>query len=242
MKKKDNYEDYSSGRVIYGAPGATNFPVSLSIEIFEKCREYLNKNGNSGPYKIYDPFCGVAYSLTVLGLLFGENIKEICASDADTTILEFAHKNLSLLSEEGIDTRINELEKFIKDYNKDSHKEALESAKKLKIKSKKLSIKIKDFEFNILSNKELPKIINSIDIVIADVPYGKLTNWNGLQNETNPIQESLNKIKDILSTKSILAIILNKKQTIEYSGYDKIKSFKLGKRKIILLSPVRIRA
>lgn len=239
---KNNYEDYSSGRVIYGAPGATNFPVSLSIEIFEKCREYLYKNGNSGPYKIYDPFCGVAYSLTVLGLLFGENIKEIYASDADTTILEFAHKNLSLLSEKGIDKRINELEKFIKDYNKDSHKDALESAKRLQILSKKLSIKIKEFQFNILKDSNLPQYINNIDIIMADVPYGKLTNWDSLEDGINPIQESLNKIKDRLNTKSIVAIILNKKQTIEYNGYDKIKSFKLGKRKIILLSPVRIRA
>jgi len=235
MKKKANYEDYSSGRVIYGAPIATNFPVSLTNEIFQRCFEYLAKKGNPGPYVIYDPFCGVAYSLTVLGFLNGKNIKEIFASDVDKTILEFANKNLSLLSTKGVDNRIKELKKFIEEYKKDSHKEALESAERLKIKSQTLSIKTEVFQFNILSDTNLPKFVNQIDIVIADVPYGKLANWSGLKEGENSIQASLDKIKDRLAKNSIVAIVLNKKQEIMYDGYTKVKSFKFTKRKIVLL-------
>ena len=234
--KKENYEDYSSGRVIYGAPMATNFPVGLTLDIYEKCSEYLSKKGNHGPYKIYDPFCGVAYSLTVQGFFNGKNIKEIIASDIDKTALEFAHKNLSLLNTKGMSNRIKELKKFIKDYQKDSHKKALISAEKLKDITNKLSVKIVEFQFDILSSSALPKSVNKIDMVITDVPYGKLTNWVGLSKEENPVQIFLNKIKHILNDNSVVAIVLNKKQVISFEGYAKVKSFKLGKRKILILS------
>lgn len=233
--KKYNYEDYSSGRVLYGAPGATNFPVSLAVEIFKKCSLNLAEKGNKGPYVIYDPFCGVAYSLTVFGFLQGEKIKEIFASDVDKTVLEFAHKNLSLLSARGINNRINELKKFIQKYKKDSHKEALKSAERLKTVVTKLSIKIAEFQFNILDDVELPKFVNQIDIVFADVPYGKLTNWDGLKEGMNPAQIFLNNIKNILKVNAVVAVVLNKKQEIKFEGYSKVKSFKSGKRKVLLL-------
>ncbi len=232
---KENYEDYSSGRVLYGAPGATNFSVSLSRQIFEICSEYLTNKGNPGPYVVYDPFCGAGYSMTVLGFLYGHNIKEIIASDIDKTILEFANKNLSLLSIQGMIVRVNELKKFIEEYKKACHKEALKSAECLQAKSQKFSVQTKIFEFNILSEENFPKLLNNVDIVIADAPYGKLTDWVDLQEGINPIQVTLDKIKGVLSKNAIIAIVVNKKQEISYEGYSKIKSFKFGKRKVILL-------
>lgn len=238
MNPKDNYEDYSSGRVLYGAPMATNFPASLSLEIYKRCSEYLTKEGNSGPYTIYDPFCGVAYSLTIIGFFNGKSIKEIIASDADKTILEFAHKNLSLLTIRGIENRIRELGVFIHEYKKNSHKEALISAEKLKQKTLELSLAIEKFQFNVLSNASLPKVVNEIDMVITDLPYGKLTSWEGVDETSNPAQEFLNKIKDRLSKKSIVAVVFNKQQTVSYDGYDKVQAFKVGKRKVLLLRPI----
>ena len=41
IKTKENYKDYSSGRVIYGVAKATNFPVRLASEIFLKCTDCL---------------------------------------------------------------------------------------------------------------------------------------------------------------------------------------------------------
>lgn len=235
--EKENYEDYSSGRVLYGAPMATNFPVSLTLEIYKRCSDYLVKKGNSGPYVIYDPFCGVAYSLTVLGFFNGKNIKQLIASDVDKTTLEFAYKNLSLLTKKGIDNRIKELDRFIQEYNKDSHREALISANKLKEISSKLSIEIKEFQHNILSNISLPKYVNKVDMVITDLPYGKLTNWEGIDGEINPAQQFLNKIKDRLKKNSVIAIVYNKQQKVIHDGFNKVKGFKVGKRKIIILSP-----
>ncbi|SRR3989338_3333287 len=234
---KENYEDYSSGRVIYGVPKATNFPVRLASEIFQRCSEYLTKKGKYSPYIVYDPLCGAGYTLTVLGFLHGSSIRTFFASDSDKKALEFASKNLALLNTEGINNRIHELEKFIQDYNKISHKEALESAYRLKSKVISLSIKTKIFQFNILVDTNLPKPVSGIDLVIADVPYGKLTQWDDLKEESNPIKICLDKIKSRLSPVAIVAIILNKKQEILHEGYSCIKKFKIGKRKIILLEP-----
>ncbi|NVN96562.1 MAG: methyltransferase domain-containing protein [Bacteroidetes bacterium] len=202
IKQDKNYEDYSSGRVIYGYSGATNFPVRLTQEIFEKCINYLKKQNKAEPYNIYDPFCGVAYTFTILGLFYPEKIKDIFVSDINQESLNFAEKNLELLKCEGIDKRIKEIESLIKEYSKESHKEA-----------------------------------SKIDIVISDIPYGKLTNWQKDIN-SNPTQKFLDNIKSILAPKSIVAISLNKKQEISHIGYNKIGTFKIGKRKVLFLTPI----
>jgi tRNA G10 N-methylase Trm11 len=238
IKQDKNYEDYSSGRVIYGYSGATNFPVRLTQEIFERCINYLKEKNKNESYNIYDPFCGVAYTFTILGLFYPSKIKSIFASDINQESLNFAEKNLGLLTKNGIDERIKEIESLIKEYGKESHKEALKSALSIKekIKDSKLSPIIKVFKNDILDEKNIKEVTSKIDIVISDIPYGKLTNW---QNDVNsdPTQKFLDNIKSIISPKSIVAISLDKKQGISYIGYTKIDTFKIGKRKVLFLSP-----
>ena len=41
--KNDNYEDFSSGRVLYHVRGMTNFPVRLAQEIYGRCLRYSPK-------------------------------------------------------------------------------------------------------------------------------------------------------------------------------------------------------
>lgn len=238
VSEKENYEDYSSGRVLYGTPEATNFSVRIACEIFLRCKDYLSKNGKQDDYKIYDPFCGAGYSLTVLGLLYGKLIKTIIASDYDNHILEFAQKNLSLLKKEGIQNRISELEKFILDFGKDSHKEALESAKRVEEIVQSLVVETNIFQFNMLSDEKLSDNVNNIDIVITDIPYGKLVKWDGLKEGENPVQAMLDKIKGKLSKFSVVAIVYNKQQEIKHEGFVRLKKFSIGKRKILLLCPI----
>jgi hypothetical protein len=237
LKQKENYEDYSSGRVLYGAQGATNFPVRLIEDIFQTCNKYLTEKGSSGKRTIYDPLCGVGYSLTVLGLLHGEKLEKILASDIDKTNLEFAKKNLSLLTVPGMNRRITELQKFVENYKKKSHEEALESARRLRDQIALFNITQNIFNFDMLGEKALPSSVKNIDMVIADVPYGKLTSWQG-QSDKHPVQESLDKLKSRLNKTSIVALVSNKKQEILHEGYTKIKTLKVPKRKIILLTPI----
>ena len=225
-----NYEDYSSGRVFYGASGATNFPVRLSSEIFQRCVSYLDKSKKEQSYVIWDAFCGVAYSMTSVGFLHNLEIRHIYASDTDAGVLQTASKNLSLLKIEGLNRRIDELRVLIKKYGKDSHKDALISADFLKRKFKN-DIQTTIFQHNAIT-QSVPSDINGVDIVIVDLPYGQLTKWGQSGDEENSTQIFLNKIKTCLSKGAVVAIVTNKKQKITYSGYCKLKTLVLGKRKI----------
>ena len=49
-----NYEDFASGRVIYGAKGIPNFPVRLIAEIFGRA---LKASGKKDRLYVYDPCC-----------------------------------------------------------------------------------------------------------------------------------------------------------------------------------------
>lgn len=233
--KNDNYEDYSSGRVLYGATGATNFPVRLASEIFQRAKYYLTDQGHKGPYTIYDPFCGAAYTLTVLGLLHGEDIKSLFASDADGMIIELAKKNLSLLTQAGLHNRITELELLLNSYHKDSHKAALISANTLSqhVVTTKISVGTK--QYNVFEGEKPPFDFSTIDLIITDLPYGKLAKWKSSMEGINPTQQFLNHIKEYMLSKALIAISINKKQRVSYEGYSKIKSFQIGTRKVLFL-------
>jgi tRNA G10 N-methylase Trm11 len=235
LKALNNYEDYSSGRVIYSASGATNFPVRLSNQIFEICVDYLKLNGNNGPYRLYDPFCGFAYTLTTLGFMYSTIIRDLYASDVEQKSIEFAEKNLSLLSGEGISKRITEIESLIDKFGKDSHKEALQSAYNLQAQMTANNIQVASFKYDALGQFSLPEYVNSVDLVIVDLPYGQLTHWSEDTAQNSRCQVFLDNIKDRLSEVSIVAITSDKKQVIEHQGYERIKKFNTGKRRTILL-------
>jgi 23S rRNA (guanine2535-N1)-methyltransferase len=230
-----NYEDYSSGRVLYGATGATNFPVRLVSEIFQRSKYYLENQGRAGPYTIYDPFCGAGYSLTVLGFMHGEDIKHILASDVNDDILNVAEKNLSLLTEEGLDRRIQELKNLESNYGKESHREALVSAERLRSKLRPQGIASDFFRANILTDKLSSMKLDEVDLVIADLPYGKLSQWSGGAHGLSFAQQFLNSLHGQVRNECLISISFNKKQEVNFEGYRKIKSFKLGTRKILIL-------
>src|SRR6266404_4295953 len=235
---KENYEDYSSGRVLYGATGATNFPVRLSSEVFQLCANYLKSKGRSGPYNIYDPFCGVAYSLAVIGFLHGAEIKSIVASDSDSRMLEFARKNLSLLTARGLNRRIEELKKYIQEYKKEPHRDALASAYRLQSGvHSSAAIQVQCFQFNTIGDKDFPESLSGVDMVMADLPYGKLTRWEGSVTEDGFVKRFLDKLKDKLNPISVTAIIYDKEQSISHQGYRAISVRTFGKRKCALLEP-----
>jgi SAM-dependent methyltransferase len=112
---KNNHEDFSSGRVIFHKSKYPNYPVRLAGETFCRCLKYIDKPED---LCVYDPCCGGAYMLTVLGYLFNEKIKTIYASDISEESVELAQNNLSLLSFSGIEKRKNNLLDLKDKYNK----------------------------------------------------------------------------------------------------------------------------
>lgn len=235
--EKQNYEDYASGRVLYNMPGTAPFPVRLGSEIFQRCKAFLLKKGKQGPYNIYDPCCGGAYMLTVLGFLHGDSIKKIVASDIEPTMVSLAARNIGLLSMEGLNGRIKQIENLIKLYNKDSHKAALESAMKLKriISANKQNIETDCFQADAAQLAKHKSILSDIDMVITDIPYGRITGWAENGSEGECASELLNDLHKILPPHAVLAIISDKKQKVVYDGYRRIDHFNAGKRRVTIL-------
>lgn len=229
-----NYEDFASGRVIYNQRGATAFPVRLASEVFLRSKEYLTEQKVKKPFTIYDPCCGIAYLLTILGFLHGNCIERIIGSDIDKGMIELAQRNLNLLTSQGIDDRISEIKDYINDYNKKSHKDALKSAIKLKSIQETLNnIGLNCFRADAL---KIHNFNSKVDLVITDLPYDNLTTWS--KNDENNITIFLNNLLRFTKSTSIVAIITSKKQKIKHGKYNRIKHFTIGKRRVSFLEPL----
>lgn len=229
--EKDTYEDYASGRVLYGMPGASAFPVRMASDVFEQAVHLLKAKGVNAPYVVYDPFCSGAYLLTVLGFLYGKHIKTLLGSDIDPNVLTLAAKNLSLLTKEGMERRTGEIERMIAEFKKDSHRDALESAKVL---SKKISepgrhLEMNSFVFDALHGDFFSQDLPKIDLVITDLPFQEE------ESDDNFAQLFLTNIKKSLNPNAIVCLSSNKKQPAQHNGYNRITSLKQVKRKVLFL-------
>ncbi len=217
----ENFEDYASGRVLYSAEGVPNFPVRLINEIFGYALEYSSKKHD---LCVYDPCCGGGYSLTVLGYWHQDVVAKLYGSDIDAKMVETAKKNLALLGSEGLDRRYTELKSLHEMYGKESHREAMRSLERLR---NKLTANIPSEIFEADCTKALPHI--SPDIIITDIPYGNLVDWNG--DSSNPLQDMLQQLAAISHRDTVLAVSMDKKQSIEHPSWIRKKKQLIGKRK-----------
>lgn len=236
-----NYEDLGSGRVLYNQKGATAFPVRLASEIFLRCVSILQRDGLYGPYTIYDPLCGGAYLLTALGFLHGESIKRIYASDIDESAVKLAERNLSLLYEPGISSRIDQLERMKNEFQKLSHAEALQSALRLKKRVEELSWQYRPvcFAADATMTGSMKMVSDTIEIVITDLPYGDIVDWKSRATTNHQVQSMLDNLKLVLYPNAVVAIISREKPGIAYTGYRRVEHFKHGKRHIAIFQPER---
>ena len=115
--KDDNFQDFASGRVLYGGKGIPNFPIRLLLEIYGRALERSNKKED---LVIYDPCCGGGYSLTILGYFQNKYIRKIYGSDIDEDMVAHAKKNISLLTDVALKKRKAEIEELYNSYGKES--------------------------------------------------------------------------------------------------------------------------
>lgn len=244
---EQDYSDFSSGRVFYSLPGHPAFPVRLASEIFQRCLAHREKiYGMSTPCTLYDPCCGAAYHLSVLGYLHGENIGKIIGSDIDQKAVALAERNLALLSMEGLERRIHELSEMLERYEKESHQDALRSASvlkgKLAVLRETFPLETRVFEANATDRKEITRHIlsNSVDIVFTDVPYGQHSYWNDslFTEGSNPLTSMLDALFGVLSPTSIVAVASDKGQKAAHERFQRIEHFQVGKRRVVFLKPV----
>jgi 23S rRNA (guanine2535-N1)-methyltransferase len=230
--EKENFENFACGRVIYNKPGVPNFPIKLGLEIFKRCLEYTNK---SKEICLYDPCCGGGYLLTTIGLLNYDIIEKIIGSDINQESVELAYKNLSLLTMEGLEKRKKQIEIMYKKFEKESHFEALKSIEIFKkiINQRHNGPLSELFVADAIDEKSLKQNQFIADIIITDVPYGNIVNWEG--KEENMINILLDRLIKVQDNNSVLAIIYERSQKINNNRYIRVEKFKIGKRIVEIL-------
>lgn len=224
--RNENFEDFASGRVLYGGKGNPNFPVRLLNEMFGRAVNYLHNKENLA---VYDPCCGGGYALTVLGFMHNSEIKKLYGSDIDEFMIDQAKKNTGLLTTAGLSHRRNEIECLYKEYGKHSHMNALNSCDKLE---DLLKTEIFADIFRADCTRELPCLLP--DIIITDVPYGNLVEW---KNEGQiSIDSMLEQLWMVSHEKTILVICMDKKQKIAVGKWSRLEKHNIGKRKFEILT------
>ena len=230
-----NYEDYASGRVLYHGKGLATFPVRLASELFQRCLSYYE---GKKPISLYDPLCGEAYLLTVLGLMHGDKIEEIYGSDINPKALAIAGHNLSLLTKEGLERRKYKLKELRESYGKESHLEALESVKRFEknLIQKRGDIPYQVLRSDLLAEDPLANKPFQASIILADVPYGGLAHWS--VEGKNTMELFLNNLLPVCSPESILCIVSDKSQKVGLTeSFHRIEKFQVGKRRISIFRP-----
>jgi 23S rRNA G2445 N2-methylase RlmL len=235
-----SYEDFASGRVLYNARGTTSFPVRLASEIFLRGKSYLQSKSQKDKYVLYDPCCGGANLLTTIGILHGNDLKQIVGSDIDCKIIDLATKSLSLINVDGLNERIEQIRKMLNDFGKETHKESIESALRLKDKivERNSSIMFNCFQADAIKDgHEVYENCEKVDFVITDVPYGDIVKWTNDSMHENPIEKLLENILKFLYPTSIVVVVADKKQVIKCANYKRLERIKVGKRQVVFLEP-----
>ena len=216
-----NFEDFSSGRVLYGGSGIPNFPVRLLNEIFGRALSYSE---NRKDVVVYDPCCGGGYALTVLGLFYNDVILKVYGSDIDIGMVSHAKKNVSLLEREGLKQRKSELRTYYEQYGKESHRLAMDSCDKL---GEMLQREIASEIFEADCTKALPEI--APDLMFVDIPYGNLVEWN--DDSVVNTDEMLEQLWKIAKDGAVLAVCMDKKQKCHSDKWQRVEKQNIGKRR-----------
>jgi hypothetical protein len=241
---RPDYSDLASGKVLLAAPGYPAFPVRLASEVFQRCLAFRIENGLTKRVILYDPCCGAAYHLAVLGFLHRGFLRAIAASDIDPQAVSLAGKNLRMLSFDGLDRRSDELAELYRLYGKETHREALVAAGRLrKILNRKSSsppLAIHVFRANALEKPRPSRLPCSapVDIVFTDVPYGRHSLWQiPFATAQDPLWLLLESLLAILHPGSLVAVVFDKHQKTAHERYERVDRFQIGKRRVCIWTP-----
>ncbi|MDF2544817.1 MAG: hypothetical protein K0S47_4535 [Herbinix sp.] len=224
----DNFEDFACGRVIYHKTGMPSFPVRLANEIYRRCLSYLESKEN---ITLYDPCCGGGYLLTVLGVQNNHSIGKLYGSDIDPTAVSLAADNLSLLTKAGLEKRKQELQQMYTQFGKQSHLDALDSLPVFaNLLAKELPSEV--FLLDILSDQLADRNFTA-DIICVDVPYGNMVSWSA--DDTDAINIMIQNLSHFMNEDTVLAVISDKKQKLNYDQFRRLEKNNIGKRKFELL-------
>jgi hypothetical protein len=144
------------------------------------------------------------------------------------------------LTPAGLERRSSQIAELLKQYGKESHAEALGSAKTLKGRLPSNPIKTKAFQSSAINGTAMLENIKprSIDMVLTDVPYGQHSSWADAEGSPTPLGSMLDALLGVLSPNAIVAIISDKGQKAAHEKYQRMEHFQVGKRRVTLLRPI----
>ena len=105
-----------------------------------------------------------------------------------------------------------------------SHMEALQSIDRIEQRITK-EVKTSVFNRNVLEACDLPFIP---DIIITDVPYGNMVEWD---EGSGGINQMMNALSVVCGSKTIICVCMDKKQKIQTDKYQRLERQLIGKRK-----------
>jgi len=238
--ERPNYSDVASGRVFASQPASPGFPVRLASEIFQRCLAIRRGQGLMQPCALYDPCCGAGYLLGVVAYLHGESIRSLAGSDISAKAVALAARNLSLLTLGGIERRISEIEELLDRYGKESHRDALASARVFRERVMKLEssrpVQVHVFQADALDGAAMAAGLDAaqVDVVLTDVPYGQHSQWQGAPSE-DPIGGMLAALSDVLLPDGLVAVASDKQQKAAHPLFQRVDHFQVGRRKVVIL-------
>jgi hypothetical protein len=248
VRERENYEDYASGRVFVGMPGNPALPVRLASEVLQRCAGILSAGGHEGPFALYDPCCGAAYHLVVIGYLHMGQIHKIIGSDVDKNALALAHRNLGMLSPAGLEQRMAELAGMRDAFGKHSHAEAIASAARLRARLLACPLAQRPitrlFPADATDQGALRWQLRgeAIDIVFTDVPYGWHSGWRIEKEDLLPDNQALWLVLEtllaVVSRRTVVAVAADKAQHVAHEGYQRLQRLRAGKRQVAILRPL----
>ena len=245
VSEAQDYSDLAAGRVFYSAPGFTPFPVRLASEIFQRCLSYWQASGQSQGCVLYDPCCGSGYLLAILKYLHWDTLFTVLGSDISPDALQLAERNLAILTPEGIAERIAQIENMLASFGKESHAEALASARKIQQTVTAHQIHPVPSRLFLADVTNSPSLVSGlgaqkVDVIVTDVPYGQRSAWAFSETtrslSSNPAVAMLEALQDILAPGAIVAIAADKSQKFPHPDYRRVGHFQIGKRRVVFLT------
>lgn len=245
-ENSDN-SDFAAGRVFYSLPGQPALPIRLASEIWQRCWAVRQAQGHTEPASLYDPCCGSGYHLAALAFLHRPHLREIVASDVDGDALRLAMRNLALVNPAGLEARAEELAARHAQFGKDSHADALASARRLRARLPACAPPLETATFP--ADATRPRQVAAglsgrpVDIVLADVPYGGLSAWQMTTRQMAqesadpppPLWQMLDALAQVLAPSAVVAITADKSQNPAHPAFRRVERFQIGKRRVTIL-------
>jgi hypothetical protein len=226
--------------VLRSSPGHVGFPVRLAREMFEQCRAFQPPESRIRSCDLYDPCCGAGQLITTLGLLYGDHIATLAASDASAAAVELTANNLALLTASGLDARIAHLLSLHEQHHKDSHAAAVESARALRDRTNPGAATTRCFLADAGNAASLRSHLGPLrpNIVITDFPYGWQSSWVDSGNGLSPsasIRVVLDALLQVTTDDCVLALATDRSQRVDHPGCERLRQFRIGRRRITWL-------